>query len=407
MSRLRARVRNALFRAVKRVPRGALSPIVANDLFRAHESLFELLGAFVSQRNVLFLGADAFGAHAIRDGAASVTAVLSSTSAARYGQRAFEGIAFRNAIDEGGQYDAVIHTDAPPRDLAQLANAVQRDGKLLLAVTPAQDGPALREALAARFANVRRFAHIANAPLDFSSPLFSVVPRSAFSFAEIDGSVPAGTITIVYLATDEAKWRDVQLHLGCGPLILDGWINIDNQPYAGIDFRWDLARGIPFRNARYVFAEHFIEHLSYQQGAEFARGCRAALRDDGILRLSTPNLDWVWKVAYQPHAWANDDEALRDCFVLNRAFRGWGHQFLYNLTTLTALLQNAGFANVRTLRYGESETAALTGLERHEQYIDTPDLPHVLVIEASGRGEPQAIRGEANIAEYNRDVAAV
>jgi predicted SAM-dependent methyltransferase len=201
------------------------------------------------------------------------------------------------------------------------------------------------------------------------------------------------------------KWRDLQLHLGCGPITLEDWINIDNQPYAGIDFRWDLARGIPFRDARYIFAEHFIEHLSYQQGSDFTRGCRDALRDDGILRLSTPNLDWVWFVSYHPQHWTNDDEALRDCFVLNRGFRGWGHQFLYNLQTLTALLQNSGFKAVRAFRYGESDTHALTGLERHEQYPDSPELPHVLVIEATGRQEARTIRGEALIAEYNRDVA--
>jgi predicted SAM-dependent methyltransferase len=406
---LRARVRNAVFRAVKRVPRDAVSPVVANDRFHAQVSLFEFLGAFVSQRKVLFAGAEAFGAHAIREGAASVSAVLTSAAAIRYGRRTYAapGLEFRASMD-AQKYEVVIQTGAP-RDLVRLGDAVERDGKLLIAVTPAEDGKVLRDGLSSRFAHVRRFAHSAAAPLDFASPLWSVVPRGTLSFREIaaDAPVPADAIGIVYLATDEAKWGQPQLHLGCGPLALEGWINIDNQPYAGIDFRWDLARGIPFRNARYVFAEHFIEHLSYEQGADFTRGCRAALRDDGILRLSTPNLDWVWRIAYQPAAWAGDDDALRDCFVLNRAFRGWGHQFLYNLTTLTALLQNAGFETVRALRYGESDTPTLAGLERHEQYIDTPDLPHVLVIEASGRREAGAIRGEAQIAEYNRDVAAV
>jgi predicted SAM-dependent methyltransferase len=401
MSRLRARVRNALFRAIKRVPRGAISPIVTNDLFHAHESLFEFLGAFVSQRNVLFIGTEAYAAHAIRQGAASLTAVLPA-AAMRYGQRTFAapGLEFRR--DRGdGQYDVIIHHGAPG-DLDALRGALAPGGKLLIAVPPAEELTTI-----GGFSHVRRFAHLVHAPLDFSSPHTSHVPPSALSFEEIAGAVPRNAIGIIYLATDEPKWRDIRLHLGCGPLVLDGWINVDNQPYAGIDFRWDLARGIPFRNARYIFAEHFIEHLSYQQGADFARGCRAALRDDGILRLSTPSLDWVWHVSYHPTLWTNEDDALRECFVLNRAFRGWGHQFLYNLTTLTAMLQNAGFATVRALRYGESDTPALAGLERHEQYIDSPDLPHVLVIEASGRRAPEAIRGEAQIAEYNRDVATV
>ncbi|HYC60670.1 MAG TPA: hypothetical protein VEK79_13980 [Thermoanaerobaculia bacterium] len=404
MSRLRARVRNAVFRAVKRVPRRAVSPVVKNDLFHAHESLFEFLGAFGSQRKVLVLGGEAYAAHAIAQGAARVTAVLPS-AASRYGRRAFaaDNLEFRSDATSATKYDVVIHNGVP-RDIAALRASLEPNGKLLVAITPAEDKKPL-----AGFANVRRFVHIANVALDFSSPLFTDVPRSAFSFHELGlhDLIPHHAIGIVYLATDDPKWRDLQLHLGCGPLALEGWINIDNQPYAGIDFRWDLARGIPFRNARYVFAEHFIEHLSYQQGVDFTRGCRAALHDDGILRLSTPNLDWVWKVGYQPEAWANEDEALRDCFVMNRAFRGWGHQFIYNLTTLTALLQNAGFANVHTLTYGESDTPALAGLERHEKYIDSPDLPHVLVVEASGRHEVTTIRGAANIAEYLRDVAAV
>jgi predicted SAM-dependent methyltransferase len=403
--RLRAQIRNAVFRAVKRVPRGALSPFVANDLFRAHTSLFEFLGAFGSQRKVLYVGDEAYAAHAIRQGASSLTAVMQSAAVLRHGQRTYAapGLEFRRELDDA-RYDVVIHAGVP-QDLDRIAKAVVRDGKLLIAVPPAQDSHVLRDELCVRFAHVRRFAHVAHAPLDLSSPLWSALPGDALSFREMDDSKDA--IGIVYLATDEGKWRDVQLHLGCGPISLDGWINIDNQPYAGIDFRWDLAKGIPFRNARYVFAEHFIEHLSYAQGAGFMRQCRAALRDDGILRLSTPNLDWVWKIAYQPAAWSGEDDALRDCFVLNRAFRGWGHQFLYNMTTLTALLQNAGFETVRALRYGESDVPALAGLERHEQYVDTPDLPHVLVVEASGRRVVGTVRGEAQIAEYNRDVATV
>lgn len=311
---------------VKRVPRGAVSPVVANDLFHAHASLFEFLGAFVSQRRTLFVGTEAYGAHAIRQGAASLTAVLSSKSALEYGRRTFamHGLEFRRTIADG-EYAVVIHTGAPPRDLLALTSAMQRDGKLLIAVTPSQDDGTLCDLLSARFANVRRFAHLVHAPLDFSSPLPSKVSHSAMSFHEIaqDARLAADAISVVYLATDEPKWRDLQLHVGCGPLVLDGWINIDNQPYPGIDFRWDLARGIPFRNTRHVFAEHFIEHLSYQQAVEFTRGCRAAMRDDGILRLSTPSLDWVWKVAYLPEAWTGEDEAMRDCFVINRAFRGW------------------------------------------------------------------------------------
>src|SRR5687767_63975 len=206
-SRLRARVRNALFRAVKRVPRGAISPLVANDLFHAHQSLFEFLGAFVSQRKVLFVGDQAYGAHAIRQGASSLTAVLPA-SALRYARRTYAapGLEFRRDIDDA-QYDVVIH-HGMPRDIARFKNA----GKLLIAIPPAEDSRALRDGLNEHFAHVRRFTHVAEAPLDLSSPLWSTLPSNAFSFRETEESKNA--IGIVYLATNETKWRDVQLHLG-------------------------------------------------------------------------------------------------------------------------------------------------------------------------------------------------
>jgi predicted SAM-dependent methyltransferase len=184
---------------------------------------------------------------------------------------------------------------------------------------------------------------------------------------------------------------------------LPGWVNIDNQPYNGIDFRWDLSRELPFRNVKHAFAEHFIEHLSYDQAALFMTRIRAALRDDGVLRVSTPNLDWVWYTAYHPTGWQDGEEPIRDCFVINRAFRGWGHQFLYNIATLTALLEGAGFETVTSFPYGQSDTPELRGLEHHERYLDAPELPHILIVEARGRRQPAPPR--AIVAEYRRDVS--
>ena len=41
---------------------------------------------------------------------------------------------------------------------------------------------------------------------------------------------------------------------------------------------------------------------------------------------------------------ATGSDELQNCFNLNRAFRGWGHQFLYNERTLRTSLLDAGYA---------------------------------------------------------------
>jgi predicted SAM-dependent methyltransferase len=175
-----------------------------------------------------------------------------------------------------------------------------------------------------------------------------------------------------------------RLHVGCGPVALPGWINVDNQPYPSVDHVLDVTGGLPFENLDFVFAEHFIEHLSYDAGAFFMRECRGVLASEGVLRLSTPSLDWVWMTQYHLGQWGSSSEAVRDCFWLNKAFRGWGHQFLYNLQTLIECLHDAGFANVVSCQYGESTHEALRLVERHEKYPDTPELPHIFIVEASG-----------------------
>lgn len=187
----------------------------------------------------------------------------------------------------------------------------------------------------------------------------------------------------------------LRLHVGCGQEALAGWVNIDNKQLPGVDRVLDVTRGLPFENASAIYAEHFLEHLSLDDGLAFLAECRRALSDAGILRLSTPNLDWVYLTHYRVGSWTDDGQSLADCLQLNRAFHGWGHQFLYNRVMLAAALRAAGFDRVEFQRYGESGVAELKGLERHETWEDTPELPHVLIAEATGRRAPAPLPEKA------------
>ena len=195
-------------------------------------------------------------------------------------------------------------------------------------------------------------------------------------------------------ATAPSPAAPTRLHVGCGSEAIAGWVNIDSRPLPGVDQVLDVTSGLPFENVSAIYAEHFLEHLSLQDGLAFLAECRRALGDDGVLRLSTPNLDWVYLTHYQVGQWKDDEESLRDCLQLNRAFHGWGHQFLYNPQSLSAVLRASGFASVRFQRYGQSDLAELRGLERHETWEDTPELPHVIIAEAFGRGAPRPLPEE-------------
>lgn len=178
--------------------------------------------------------------------------------------------------------------------------------------------------------------------------------------------------------------RAERLHIGCGKSPIPGWVNVDQFPLPGVDRVLDVGEGLPFENVSFLYAEHFLEHLSLQEALAFLRGCRRVLAHSGVLRVSTPNLDWVMMTHYRIGGWDSETQAVEDCLKMNRAFHGWGHQFLYNRQTLSLALTTAGFGSITFHRYGESDRPELVGLERHEPSADEPDLPHVIIAQATG-----------------------
>jgi predicted SAM-dependent methyltransferase len=196
-----------------------------------------------------------------------------------------------------------------------------------------------------------------------------------------------------------------RLHIGSGQRHLPGWINIDNQRLPGVDRVIDVRKGLRFHDVAMIFAEHFLEHLPLEDGLVFLRECRRVLRPDGILRLSTPNLAWVIASHYRLDESLPARDGLFDCLRTNKAFRGWGHQFLYNRASLALALRAAGFASVTFHAYGESPHPDLRGVEGHEKSQDVPEWPHVLVAEATGVAAPEALP-KMWIAEFRRDMEA-
>src|SRR5882724_9874605 len=86
-------------------------------------------------------------------------------------------------------------------------------------------------------------------------------------------------------ATEEG---DLRLHLGCGPVLLAGWINVD----ASIDVARVTARlpeGLAFfasGSAQFIYASHMLEHIGYPvEATAFAAECHRILKPAGILRI--------------------------------------------------------------------------------------------------------------------------
>jgi predicted SAM-dependent methyltransferase len=191
-------------------------------------------------------------------------------------------------------------------------------------------------------------------------------------------------------ATSSARPSGPRLHVGCGRARLEGWINIDMQELPGVDVVADVTGGLEFRGCEAVYAEHFLEHLRVDLALDFLEEAHRVLGDGGRIRLSTPNLDWVWLTHYRLEAPAEVKTEM--AIHLNRAFHGWEHRFLWNREILAESLESCGFEELEWCGYRESRYEIFRGIERHETYEDSPDLPHVLIVEAArGPARPERL----------------
>ncbi len=177
--------------------------------------------------------------------------------------------------------------------------------------------------------------------------------------------------------------RPICVHLGCGPVHLQGWLNLDIARDSAADVRVDLRGGLPLppASARYVFSEHVFEHFELPTGVRLMSDVHAALVSGGVLRIAMPDLshlveryrdrwcdqDWLSDPAYR-----HIDTAAH---MLNFALRSWGHRYVYDFDDLHARLVSAGFQRIERVSWGESAHEDLRDLERR------PDS--LLVVEAT------------------------
>lgn len=158
------------------------------------------------------------------------------------------------------------------------------------------------------------------------------------------------------------------MHLGCGPRLLPGWINIDF--ILGSNVLLDLTKPIPLPDGSvdYVYSEDFIEHLTFQAGSKLLAECARVLKPGGIVRLVTPDLRAL-ATAYLERSerslqWYRDNFPGIFSFaqMFNTGMRAWGHRFLYDEEFLSAVLERLGL-EVDRRAFNESSVPELRSLD--------------------------------------------
>lgn len=219
---------------------------------------------------------------------------------------------------------------------------------------------------------------------DVARSLLSISPWGVLQHANA-----AVTQRRLFKSREEALAKYLQAHasarlqIGTGTNPLSGWYNTDLIPGDGI-FYVDAREPLPFPSRRfeYVFSEHLLEHINWDDGGRFLSECYRVLKPGGKLRIATPNLRFLVELCtankselqekytrWSIDRFVPDRQRYLDGFVLNNFFYSWGHRFIYDPATLTHAFEKAGFQEIVECRVGESADENLRGLEAHGRHI--------------------------------------
>jgi SAM-dependent methyltransferase len=203
-----------------------------------------------------------------------------------------------------------------------------------------------------------------------------------------------------------------KLQIGAGTNPLPGWLNTDLEPTTKDVLLLDATEQLPFGDAifDYVFSEHMIEHINYQDGLFMMKEVFRVLKPDGKIRIATPDVKKIFglfsmnkteeqkeyiqtvvtenmglyssqrsELQQRRPEWDINCEHIRKyypniaedgvCFIVNQFFRGFGHKYLYDENSMLALMLEAGFTNIQRYHPGASDDANLQGIESHGELI--------------------------------------
>lgn len=145
--------------------------------------------------------------------------------------------------------------------------------------------------------------------------------------------------------------------------------NLLPEPWENYDSETDISKPLPFPigSARFILAEHVIEHVDFRSGVRFLQECLRILEPGGVLRLAFPDIT------------RDFDTKLWKCGRLNvsredvwySTLTDFGHQSCWTKDMAVRVLASVGFDIAQVCPYGKSMTIGLSGVDGHHKLVGT------------------------------------
>jgi len=136
-----------------------------------------------------------------------------------------------------------------------------------------------------------------------------------------------------------------KVHIGCGPIDIPGWINIDARAFPHIHIVADSLDLKEFSDGsiQEIYMCHVLEHCSFHDVDNLIQIYHSKLRTDGTLRLSVPDFELLIRIYLELD---RDLEFIKKSLMGGQEYPQNYHRSVFDKRLLSTLLRKAGFRQI-------------------------------------------------------------
>jgi len=168
----------------------------------------------------------------------------------------------------------------------------------------------------------------------------------------------------------------MKLHLGCGKREIPGFVHIDAVDYPHVDHVSTIDH-LPFiqeESVELIYNCHVLEHFKRNDVERVLREWYRTLKPGGVLRVSVPDFAKLCDV-YQKE---KDMKLVIGALFGRQDYLYNIHYNVFDFDSLSALLQQAGFSDVKLYDWRETEHAGIDDFS--QAYIPHMDKDNGILI---------------------------
>jgi len=174
------------------------------------------------------------------------------------------------------------------------------------------------------------------------------------------------------------------LHLGCGPSIIDGYVNADffnririrkrNTPR--LQWQLDLRYPLDCNDDVFdgVYTEHTLEHLNPLQAQNLLKELYRVMKKNAIIRITVPDLEAYIKFYTGKYDDIDVSEFKKmyntGCSAIRNTTQNYLHRSVWDFAEIRRYMEEAGFRDIQKMDFGVSNDEHLK-LDQKERAWET------------------------------------